>query len=102
MVSAMEQTVIMELSDGRKVYIDGNGLSREDAIEVASTLWSLFGVQHSRVKPKLMYEVDFDFYTECGHYDIDDEDSIIEDMKVLNKNGLPNDILIELLDTNHK
>jgi len=63
--------VLLELDNGKKVSIDSNGVTQDEALEIARKLVDSFGAVHPHVNVVLFYEADVPEgrFSECPHYE---------------------------------
>lgn len=61
--------VLVELENGKNVYIDGDSINKGEAIEIAKKLIDSFGQMTPDIKAVLLYEWNNSEYTECNHVD---------------------------------
>lgn len=62
--------VLLELKNGTKVSTDKNGVTQDEALEIAQSLVNTWGVVHPHVKVILVYEAEVKDggFSECPHY----------------------------------
>lgn len=60
---------LVTLKSGKTVYLDGNSVTSEEALETAKRLFDAFGLHAPRITRHLMYEVQPAIYSSCPHTD---------------------------------
>ena len=64
-----EQIVILELSNGKSIYIDGNSITQDEVLGIAKKLVETWGQVHSHAKAVVLYEIEPITFSECPHYE---------------------------------
>lgn len=60
---------LLELHDGRQVWLDGDQITQQDALDIARGLVKTWGALHPAATAKLMVEVKPKIWSACPHYD---------------------------------
>ena len=60
---------LLKTDDGRGVYLDGDEITRNDAIAIANKLLKVWGQVHPKARALLVYEVTPQHYSDCNHYE---------------------------------
>ena len=58
---------LVQLTDGRQVFLEGEGVSAVDALEIAATLLKTFAPHHPRIEAKVVYEWKPLRWADCPH-----------------------------------
>ena len=72
---------LTRLSNGKRVYIEGDSVTQDEALELANSLVAVWGVVHPFAKAVILYEVEPVSYSNCPHYDFT-KDGLIEGLKM--------------------
>jgi len=64
-----EQIAILKLSNGKFIYVDGNSITQEEALESARKFVETWGQVHQHAKAVILYEVEPKTFSECPHYE---------------------------------
>ena len=64
----MSNIVILKLKNGKGVYLDGDSITQEEALEIAECLCHTWGVIDQYITAYVLYDVKPRHRADCHHY----------------------------------